>query len=101
MLQTRHRFIEQIWGACQIQHHVNAIATGSVIIRQFTDRTEAIALVKRDGFGVALFHFKVDAFDAAGRQLCDWSEGAVRACLAAIRVEQVQAALDELLLAPA
>jgi heptosyltransferase-3 len=37
----------------------------------------------------------------AQRQLCDWSDGAVRECLAAISVERVQAALDELLPAPA
>ena len=35
------------------------------------------------------------------RPVCDWSAGAVRACLAAISVEQVQAALDELLPTPA
>jgi heptosyltransferase-3 len=41
------------------------------------------------------------ACNAAHGQVCDWSEGAVRACLASIGVDQVQAALDELLPAPA
>jgi heptosyltransferase-3 len=36
-----------------------------------------------------------------GRAVCDWSAGAVRACMASISVEQVQAALDELLPTPA
>ncbi len=35
------------------------------------------------------------------RQVCDWSEGAVRQCLVSITVAEVQAALVELLPAPA
>ncbi len=41
------------------------------------------------------------ACNIEGRTVCDWSAGAVRACLASICVEEVQAALDELLFVPA